>query len=137
MMWAVGVAVAVVVAAVLRMRRRLLMVTVHGNSMSPTFADGDRVLVRRGHPGAVGDVVVFAHPRPLTGDLDMLVKRVAAGPGDPVPEAVRAAVGCSAVPRGHLVVLGDNTHSLDSRKLGFIAADAVVGVVGRRLGRAT
>lgn len=134
---AAGVLAVGTVVALVLLRRTLLTITVHGNSMSPTFADGDRLVVRRGGQGTVGDVVVFAHPAPVAGDPDMLVKRVAAVPGDPVPAAVRPVVDCPDVPRGQLVVLGDNAHSLDSRTLGFIAADDVVGVVRRRLGEAS
>jgi signal peptidase I len=111
-------------------RRRWLVVTVDGISMQPAYVPGDRLLVRRTNLWSIrrGQVVVIA----ATGliDVDMLVKRVAALPGDPVPPGVpeRAPV----VPANHFVVLGDNTAaSHDSRALGCIPARALVGVVLR------
>jgi signal peptidase I len=116
-------------------RRRWLVVTVDGISMQPAYVSGDRLLVRRTNLWSIrrGQVVVIA----ATGliDVDMLVKRVAALPGDPVPPGVpspgvpeRAPV----VPANHFVVLGDNTAaSHDSRALGCIPARALVGVVLR------
>jgi type IV secretory pathway protease TraF len=62
-----------------------------------------------------------------------MIKRVAAVPGEPVPEAVWpavAAIGGQSVPAGSLVVLGDNTaDSKDSRTIGYIPADRVLGVM--------
>ncbi|MGY0233974.1 signal peptidase I [Longispora urticae] len=123
----------VVVAWVLR--GRLLVVTVYGPSMRPTYDQGDRLLVRRTGLGRVrrGDVVVFAtaasaDPADPTGGL--LVKRAVAVPGDPVPPDI--PVGERVVPPGRLIVLGDNPgRSHDSRSLGYVAADALVGVVVR------
>src|SRR5258707_988334 len=69
----------------------------------------------RPRPGAVG---VFRLPRtePVAESVPpkpLMVKRVAARGGDPVPEAVRYAVGArpgDRVPAGSLVLLGDNGH---------------------------
>lgn len=98
----------------LRRRRRF---RVSGNSMEPTYRDGDHVLVdphayRRGAP-APGDVVLSRHP--LRGDVHVL-KRVA---------AIR--------PDGRLDLAGDNPRaSTDSRSFGGVRADLVVGrVTGR------
>jgi signal peptidase I len=121
-------------------RSRWLVVTVDGISMQPAYAPGDRLLVRRTDLWSIrrGQVVVVA----ATGlvDVDMLVKRVAALPGDPVPPDVpvpgvpeRAPV----VPADHFVVLGDNVAaSHDSRALGCIPARALVGVVLRPMSSA-
>jgi signal peptidase I len=131
------------------LRHRYLIVTVHGRSMLPTYADGDRVLVRRrrsGRRARVGDVVVVdlsyrlwpglgagraAPPgQPMSGRV---VKRVAAGPGDPVPAGIAALD--ARVPAGSLVLLGDNpAESTDSRQYGYVPADRVIGVVLRHLG---
>lgn len=49
----------------LRLRRRLLIVTVEGSSMAPTYRDGDRLLARRCRPDEVprpGDAVVVDLP---------------------------------------------------------------------------
>ncbi|RFU37562.1 hypothetical protein DZF91_32210 [Actinomadura logoneensis] len=61
--WTLGV-LASGAAAVLWARRRLVVVTVEGWSMAPTFGDGDRVLVRRRSLADVrpGDVVVLEPP---------------------------------------------------------------------------
>lgn len=130
-------AAAVIVALVgwgLVQRRRLLVVTVHGVSMEPTYSSGDRLLVRRSRLDRVrtGEVVVVqvagAAPDDPTGGR--MVKRAAAVPGDPVPPQI--PLSDPVVPAGLLLVLGDNpVRSNDSRRLGYIPADALIGVVVR------
>lgn len=137
------VATSVLIAA---MRRRLAVVAVFGPSMQPTLTAGDRVLVLRASISGVrpGQIVVFERPdedggwptgpsvRPI-GCREWMIKRVAAVPGEPVPETVWpavAAIGGQSVPAGSLVVLGDNTaNSKDSRAIGYIPADRVLGVM--------
>lgn len=137
MTWGV-LAVALVVGWVLVQRRRLLVVTVRGVSMEPTYSAGDRLLVRRSRLEAVrtGQVVVVrVAGAAMPGDPTdgRLVKRAVAVPGDPVPAHI--PVRERVVPDGRLVVLGDNAaRSNDSRRLGFIPADAVIGVVLRPIG---
>lgn len=131
-----------------RLRRRVMVVSIIGDSMSPTFGSGDRVLVVRSRPQRlrVGDVIVLAPnataPRPLPGGLVVesgaeagwLIKRVAAMPGDRVPGPVTSRVPGALVGPGRLVVLGDNPRvSYDSRHAGAITFDQVVGRVARRL----
>ena len=139
MIW---VLLAVVVVAVggflVVLRSRLLVVIVHGVSMEPTYSAGDRLLVRRARLERVraGQVVVVrvggAAPGDLTGGR--MVKRAVALPGDPVPP--RIPVIDAVVPVGRLVVLGDNlARSKDSRQLGYIPADALIGVVLRPMGQ--
>ncbi|WP_117210545.1 S26 family signal peptidase [Allorhizocola rhizosphaerae] len=136
MMWVLAGSAGLVVAmVVLLLRQRALIITVEGHSMAPTYASGDRLLVRRGKTCCTGDVVVFRVEQPLPDSPPMLVKRVAAVAGDPVPEAVRPAVAADVVPDGNFVVLGDNSRSLDSRKLGLIPVDALVGTVTRQVRR--
>lgn len=128
-----GSAAAVVGAAVWA-RRSFRVIEVTGRSMLPTYRPGDRVLVRR-RPGRVpprGAVVVFRAPPGL--DVDWYVKRVAATPGDPVPPEMRAAVPTDeVVPPGRLLVLGDNPHSVDSRLIGYVRAESVLGTAIRAL----
>ncbi len=139
MIWVGGAAaLAAVLGVGLWLRGRYVVVTVRGSSMSPTFADGDRVLVRR-RPGSAcrpGDLTVFANPvRPdgAIADPRWLVKRVAAVAGDVVPEDVRAAVNDeSVVPAGALVVRGDADRTQDSRHFGYVPTDSVLGTVVRR-----
>jgi signal peptidase I len=117
------------------LRRRLLVVTVEGTSMTPTYAPGDRLLVRRVAFSALrrGDAVVLRSPgSAIPGDPEYLVKRAAALPGDPVPAGVPAED--PVVPDGRLAVLGDNVDgSADSRHMGLLPLDAVVGVVVRQM----
>lgn len=118
------------------LRRRFAIVNVHGDSMSPAFAPGDRLLVRRTRLAAVrqGDVVVIASPdaRPDMDPADRWhIKRVAALPGDPIPPGI--PVTEPVVPARRLVLLGDNSRrSADSRTTGFYRADALMGIVLRR-----
>ncbi|GAA1556251.1 S26 family signal peptidase [Actinomadura kijaniata] len=132
-------AFAVPVVALWSLRRSLTLVRVAGGSMAPTYADGDRLLVRRTRRVRRGEAVVFRNPVAPPGgvpDPPWLVKRVAATPGDPVPEEVRPAVRAApgaTVPPGSLVVSGDARRSQDSRHFGYVPARDVVGVVLRRL----
>jgi signal peptidase I len=154
---AVGVAVAVGVVGVVAARRALVLITVAGGSMSPTYTDGEKLLVRRGglRRPRVGDVVVFRHPQlaraaaatasapaPARPDVDWMVKRVVAVHGDRIPDEIRPAVeaigaigpaeAVTAVPPGYLLVRGDNPRSLDSRHFGYVPATDVLGVSVRR-----
>lgn len=137
MMWGLaGAAVAAaLLAAVVLLRRHAMIITVQGYSMAPTYFNGDRLIVRRGKTCCTGDVVVFRLAEPIPGAPPMLVKRVAAVAGDPVPSSVRPAVAAEVVPPGRFVVLGDNSQSLDSRKLGLIAIEHLVGTVRRTVRR--
>jgi signal peptidase I len=142
-----GGVIAAAVAAVLArwLRRTFVVVTVSGFSMAPTFAPGDRVLVRRCGPQAVrtGRVVVVVQPDRQRGWVDTVgplgertwnIKRVAAVAGEPVPPAVRGASnGLSTVPVDAVVVLGDNPESADSKQYGFCPAGALLGVAVRRM----
>jgi signal peptidase I len=143
---AIGCPVAAALLMLVTMRRRFVLVTVTGTSMSPALLPGDRVIVRRGAGDELraGRIVVFRDPR---GDClgygyepgapnRWMIKRVAATPGDTVPKLARAAVGdVAVVPRGMLVVLGDSANSTDSRSWGFLPATEVLGIAVRRLGR--
>ncbi|MBL7260290.1 S26 family signal peptidase [Actinoplanes sp. LDG1-01] len=131
------------------------MVTVLGESMVPTLAHGDRVLVRRVRPDRTrtGEVVVAAWGTPEPGGpfpftiaepepgvpptlAPWVVKRLVAGPGDPVPEAMRAVVPDETVPAGRFLLIGDNASaSTDSRQFGYAHAEYLLGVVVRRSSR--
>jgi signal peptidase I len=133
----IWVALAVIVAVagwVVVLRRRLLVVTVLGVSMEPTYRSGDRLLVRRSRLKAIrtGQIVVVQLSGATPGDstAGRLVKRAVAVPGDPVPPQI--PIADQIVPEGRLLVLGDNpARSNDSRRLGYIPADALIGVVLR------
>jgi signal peptidase I len=158
-----------------RYRRRFLVVTVTGTSMLPALMPGDRLLVRRAHLGQVhaGQVAVIERPG-LAGDQataagradrygDLIIKRVAAVPGQHIPTACRRAaavslgaaeVGSGAaenavgqvrpgsavapsparVPERMFIILGDNPdRSFDSRQAGLVAGDRLIGVAVRRI----
>lgn len=138
------------VALACRLRRRYVLVTVRGESMEPTLGHGDRVLADRTRIGdiRVGDVVVLepGRPRPVLAvpgsrpstaePAYWMIKRVVAVPGDPVPPGsvpARHATPDAVVPRGKLVVIGDNAAaSSDSRQLGYFHVEQVLGVARRR-----
>ncbi|MFF4287623.1 S26 family signal peptidase [Streptomyces sp. NPDC001633] len=156
--FAIAVAVGTPLLGVLLARRCFAVITVAGASMEPAYRSGDRVLIRRlGRSRATGiargGVVVAtwrlpsADPRggpavpyrePL-GARRWMIKRVVAGPGDPVPEGLGPALIPEAgkpVPPDRFVVLGDNAaHSHDSRHLGYVERSDILGVVIRRLER--
>ncbi|MBO4270638.1 S26 family signal peptidase [Microbispora triticiradicis] len=72
------------------------------------------------------------------GGTSWLIKRIAAVPGDRVPDEVMAGVRAAPgdlVPAGRLVVLGDGPASMDSRRWGYLRTDEVLGVVIRGLSR--
>jgi signal peptidase I len=131
--------------AIAMARLRYTQVEVVGGSMAPTLRPGDLVLVRRvaGHRVRTGDLIVIERPDDAgrwttspgrrTRGRRWLVKRVVAVPGEPVPTALTQAVPDDRVPNGCLLVLGDVAHSLDSRQLGYLPLERVLGVVRRRL----
>ena len=122
---------------------------VSGDSMEPTYHNGQALLVLRRHGYSSlpkrGDVVVIRK------DRDTIIKRVAYLPGDVVAnpavlEPTRAnshledyyeqeAVGANPpprliVPQNYIVVLGDNRPiSYDSRSFGPVSLNDVLGVV--------
>lgn len=121
-------------------RRWFLVVTVCGDSMTPAYQPGDRVLVRRTRKSVFsrGDVVVLhlsaldssvaPVSRPAMGAQELAIKRVAAIAGDPFPGGV--------IPVGQVYLLGDNpTTSLDSRTVGAVTTDHIFGMVVRPLSR--
>jgi signal peptidase I len=151
-MWLVALTLGVAGAVALLwwLRARFVVVEVHGRSMRPTLRGGDRVLVRRLAADRVraGQVVVVE--RPLWRDdawhwpvrqgratgRKWMIKRAAAVSGEPVPDVLDGVVRESTVPAGALVVLGDNAaESTDSRELGFVPAERVLGIALRRMSR--
>lgn len=146
---AVGIFLAVVALFVITFR----MGVVRGDSMLPTYRDGQVVLVRRCHrffPGPRhGDVVLLRRGR------EILIKRVRYLPGDEIRDvALRQYIRVMGrpnriedyfeqfpgkspqegpryvVPEGYLFVLGDNLPgSEDSRQFGPIPLRDVLGVV--------
>jgi signal peptidase I len=137
----------IAVALALLVRAAVLMFSITSQSMLPTLAVGDRIVVTRyltGRPDR-GHVIVFASPR---NPEELLVKRVVGVPGDlvdarlgrlriggySIPEpyllhpAATGAVQAQVVPGDSYFVLGDNrAESSDSRTWGCVPAANVVG----------
>lgn len=122
------------------------------DSMTPTLMVGDRVLVNKLsydlHDVNRGDLVVFKRPAGTPGDVDDLIKRVIALPGEEVtldggtitidgkalvepylPEEVTTCcIETLIVPEDHIFVMGDNRgESFDSRRFGPIPVKSIVG----------
>lgn len=141
---AAGCAVAAVAGLSVAARRRFLVVQVDGVSMDPTLCSQDRVVARRCPASRLraGDVVVLREPVPWraggTGrrTAPLLVKRLAAVPGDPYPGWLPGwARQGGVVPPDRYVVVGDNPESsIDSRRFGPVSGGRLIGVVVRRLG---
>ncbi len=146
----VGLLTVILVAALCTLRwirRNITIVRVLGPSMSPAYREGEKVIARRVRATKLrtGDVAVLntvTGPRTITGTAVThlpVIKRVAALPGDVVPEDIRFAAWSTqpipqTVPDGSLLVLGDNRErSIDSRTYGFLTLDAVEGKVVRKL----
>ncbi|GAA0937136.1 S26 family signal peptidase [Virgisporangium aurantiacum] len=125
------------------LRLAYLVAVVEGQSMTPTYRHGDRVLVRRrrGHRVRTGEIAMVDLPesmRPIPDGVSpadslrnrRVIKRVAATAGEAVPPSIEGRG--TVVPEHHLVLLGDNPlGSGDSRQYGFVPVGAVVGVVLR------
>jgi signal peptidase I len=146
----VGAMVVLAIVVLAAFRWRYSIVTVRGQRMEPALLDGDRVLVQRCGVGKLrtGQLVVFREPDPdglllrrlpvrLTGanQENWIIKRVAAVPGEPVPQVASKAVGHTlVVPPRSIVVLGDAYASCDSRLWGLIPASDILGTGTRRPG---
>ncbi|MGW4798937.1 S26 family signal peptidase [Nonomuraea sp. NPDC004297] len=103
-------------------------VIVRGDSMSPTFRDGRRLLARRlRRDPRRHEVIVF---RVADERLPHRIKRVVAVAGDPLPGwLVPALPEVSHVPAGQVVVAGDNPRSQDSRQLGLVDRRDILATV--------
>jgi signal peptidase I len=133
----------VLAVAIAVLRRQVRIVSVTGMSMAPTILPGDRLLVRRAAVTAVktGQVVVIEKPGRggvwadapgrLGKEPEWMIKRVVATPGDRHPDGMPAmAPDEPVVPPGKLLIIGDNPgQSMDSRYLGYIPGERLLGVV--------
>ncbi|MFN0060195.1 MAG: signal peptidase I [Planctomycetota bacterium] len=130
---------------------------ISGQSMEPTFRNGERVIIHKLSPGWLsidhGDVLIFASPNDPSKNL---IKRVIALPGEHVhiesgkvyidekeldESYVRRELTTYApraydwiVPPDHVFVMGDNrAQSQDSRHFGFVPQRDVKGKVFLRV----
>ena len=112
-----------------RARSGTWRVAVAEQSMAPALAPGDWLLLdpTSGRWPRRGSIVVFHEP-----DSDLLaIKRVAARPGD----RVRISAGLLHLAEDEAWLLGDNAAaSIDSRRYGPVAIDALVGRAWFRYG---
>ncbi|MFI8425319.1 S26 family signal peptidase [Streptomyces sp. NPDC085479] len=143
-MYVILAAVAGPLLLLVLLRRCLSRLRIDGPSMMPALRDGQRVLVLRSGAARLrtGRIVLVAPPEGLVpprrgaapaGRPPLVVKRVAALAGEPVPPEVCAAAGVpegALVPPGRVALLGDNpAFSTDSRFWGLLPVSSVVGVV--------
>lgn len=147
----------IVVAVILIRTFLFTTIMVNGDSMFPTFADKDRVIVNKVSEIQRFDMVVFDAP-----DSDSLyIKRVIGLPGDSIEIkddilfvngnateepyleenkqnnefdyltdnfSLEELTGEPKVPEGMLFVMGDNRiYSKDSRNFGFIPKESLIG----------
>jgi signal peptidase I len=91
------------------------------------------VVIEKPGDGGAWDAAPLRWP---PGNHEWMIKRVAAMPGDNCPEGISANRAEPVVPTSKLVVLGDNPcRSMDSRQIGYVPAERVLGVVLRRISR--
>jgi signal peptidase I len=150
--WVVLIAAAVIIAFLIK-TFLFQAFYIPSESMIPTLKIGDRVLVNKLsydlHDVHRGDVVVFKAPRAAqSGDIEDLVKRVIALPGETIeardglvyvddrrldedylPAGTRTAnLPATKIPAGHVFVMGDNRGaSKDSRYFGAVKESSIVG----------
>ncbi|WP_405897613.1 S26 family signal peptidase [Streptomyces sp. NBC_00727] len=138
--WVLGGAIALLAVA----RSSLLLITVEGISMEPSYADGDLLLMvrrplarpRRGQAVVLWEPPGCDVPAPRAAGNRYAVKRLAATSGQPAPAGTAGVVHGTPVPAGHVAVLGDNSaRSTDSREWGVLRNDRVVGVILGRIRR--
>ncbi len=113
-------------------RRYFAVVSVRGNSMSPTLTDGQRLIMLKGRCANAGDIVVFLPPKEFIGyDIDVLIKRVIAVGGQSRPRELRHAGLADMVPPWHVAVMGDAPRSQGSGQFGYLPIQAIRGRIVR------
>lgn len=139
--------IAIAVALGFLVRAAVQVYSIPSESMAPTLAVGDQVVVTHYFGGAPerGDIIVFRSP---VQPNELLIKRVVGVPGDVVDsrlgrvriagrtlaepyllqQAASGAIGSQEVPLDTYFVLGDNRDSsLDSRIWGVVPRSLIVG----------
>jgi signal peptidase I len=127
----VAAALAAALPILMLLRRRTVVAIVRGDSMAPTFTDGERVYARRPgrKPIRAGDIIIFTIVKAdsdAPNDPACRIKRVAAIPGDPLPTNKS-----HPVPSGMLFIAGDNPRSQDSSHLGLIPQTSIIAMTRR------
>ena len=147
------ITMAVLCLFLLGVKAKFNPVMVSGESMSPTFLDGEIVSTQKYEKGRtelhIDDVIVF---RDNTGKY--LIKRIVGLPGDtvqiidgylyrngikiedgfPLMKDRGNTVVASTIEDGSVYVLGDNrNYSTDSRWIGQVPMESINGIVDRKL----
>lgn len=105
-----------VIALAAWLRRHFMRFEVVGESMLPTFREGDFLLARRMAPGQL----------PRTGDLVL-----ASDPREPSRTLLKRVAGVDL--HGQVTLLGDNAGaSTDSRHFGVVPGEAIIARVAFR-----
>lgn len=155
-----GTLVSALIVVILIMTFVFRQVVVDGESMEPTFYDGERLILSTsyGTMPSNGDVVVISHPK---GNDGRIIKRVIATEGQSISidfDKNEVAVDSvlldesyiagrtiqtdrnmeipSVIPEGYVFVMGDNREaSLDSRstQIGLIPVTSIIGKVQMRI----
>lgn len=125
---------------------------VRGNSMYPTYHDGQMICYHVEDEVSAGDIVLFQGKKEQYGSDEVVIKRVIAQGGETVEcrDGIIYVDGLSisedylesretddfnavTVPEGKYFVMGDNrTGSTDSREVGAIDASQIFGTVARK-----
>ncbi|WP_246090143.1 S26 family signal peptidase [Nonomuraea deserti] len=133
MLWPLAGA-CLLIALLVRLRRTYSIIRVDGDSMAPALLDGDRILARRVPPSRLRRDQIAVVADRSSRDAGFVIKRIAALPGDRVPEIAKDVIADERVPEGRLVLLGDNAStSFDSRALGFFPISDVHAVTVRKV----
>jgi len=126
------------------LRTAFVVTSVYGSSMAPTFHPGDRLLVLRWWPRRYlrRGIVILLKPTPQLLN-SYAIKRITGLAGDVVEtdRTTDASYGLGrtyrqwhgVVPTGHVFVVGDGPHSVDSSSFGPISLRFLDGVVIIRL----
>lgn len=138
--------IALAVLAVTIMGRLFGVVQIRGTSMEPTYENGDMVVYKTGCRCKNGDIIIFQATDEQYGSEKQIIKRVIGVAGDEicveneilyvngkeVPEGYKQGntgdIANIIIPEGYVYVLGDNReHSKDSRSVGLIPVDTIIG----------
>jgi len=134
--------ISICILLVILLRSFFVVAIVKQESMTPTFKDGDAVLVIRRWPTRwlrKGQIVLIqppcSLPSPEPFEVIPFIKRIVGLPGDSIPNVGRYPLNNhqlnwpSCVPPGHFFVQGDHMNSVDSRTWGAISISNFLGLV--------
>lgn len=122
------------------------VVQISGTSMQPTYENGDMVMYKTGSKCKNGDIIIFQSTDEQYGSEKQIIKRVIGVAGDEIcveneilyvngkevhegyKQGNTGDIANIIIPEGYVYVLGDNReHSKDSRSVGLISVDTIIG----------